>query len=77
MLKSIDWFRILLTFCSFCGNELSIPNADVCTHCGKFVKGSVTSEKKLPNKWWYFDKTYGYVSTIKESQKVFAALHWQ
>ena len=62
----IEWFRILLTFCSFCGNELSIPNADVCVHCGKFVKGSVASEnipssKNIPSSenippyeiWWY------------------------
>ena len=60
MLKLIVWFRILLTFCSYCGNELSIPNADVCVHCGKFVKGSVTSEN-IPSSenippyeiWWY------------------------
>jgi hypothetical protein len=47
-----------VVFCSGCGTELPSPNADVCTHCGRFTKEqlrSIADENKLRKRsaWWY------------------------
>jgi len=52
--------RESLTFCSKCGSELSSPDADVCTHCGRLVNeqlrsipGKSSMVPESDSKWWY------------------------